>query len=82
MVTEPSNKDGWRQVARPTRAFAGGQANLHGKTEAYEIFRHPEGGRKDFLRWPTQLWQHPAKALVFMKLFCFAPHYSGAVWRN
>ena len=23
----------------------------HGKTETYEIFRHPEGGRKDVFRW-------------------------------
>ena len=50
-VTEPSTTGGWSQVERPARAFAVGQANLHDKTEAYEIFRHPEGGRKDTLRW-------------------------------
>ena len=51
MVTEPPAKGGWSQVERPARAFAVRQANLHDKTEVYEIFRHPEGGRKDTLRW-------------------------------
>ena len=27
---------------------------LLGKTEAYQIFRYPEGGRKDVLRWTVQ----------------------------
>ena len=50
-MTEPSTKSGWSQTERPAREFAVGQANLHDKTEIYEIFRHPEGGRKDILRW-------------------------------
>jgi len=29
-----------------------------------------------------QLWRHPAKTLVFMKLFRIASHYSSTVWRN
>jgi len=28
------------------------------------------------------MWQQAAKTLVFMKLFRFSRHYSGAVWRN
>ena len=51
IVAAPSTKGGWSRVERPARAFAVGQANLHDKTEVYEIFRHPEGGRKDTLRW-------------------------------
>jgi hypothetical protein len=51
MVAAPSTMGGWSQVERPVRAFAVGQANLHDKTEVYETFRHPEGGRKDTLRW-------------------------------
>lgn len=50
-LPEPATAGGWSQVERPARAFAVGQANLHDKTEVYEIFRHPEGGRKDTLRW-------------------------------
>jgi hypothetical protein len=50
-LTEPATAGSWSQIERPARAFAVGQANLHDKTEVYEIFRHPEGGRKDILRW-------------------------------
>jgi hypothetical protein len=31
---------------------------------------------------PLRLWPQAAKTLVFMKLFRYALHYSGAVWRN
>lgn len=51
IVAAPSTKGGWSRVERPARAFAVGQANLHDKTEDYEVFRHPDGGRKDVLRW-------------------------------
>jgi len=51
MVTAPCARSDWSRVERPARAFAVGQANLHDKTEVYEVFRHPEGGRKDVLRW-------------------------------
>jgi hypothetical protein len=38
-------------ASRSHPAFAISQFNLSGKTEAYEIFRHPAGGRKDVFRW-------------------------------
>ena len=43
-----------RAGARPARsqpAFAVSQIDSSDKTESYEILRHPEGGRKDVLRW-------------------------------
>ena len=45
------HKATWSLADRSARAFAVSQFDLHDKTEAYEIFRHPEGGRKDVLRW-------------------------------
>lgn len=51
LLTEPSNKGDWSLAERSARAFAVSQANLHDKTETYEIFRHAEGGRKDIFRW-------------------------------
>src|SRR6266702_1617018 len=48
---EPSGTTAWSLVERSSRAFAVSQFNLHDKTEAYEIFRHPEGGRKDLFQW-------------------------------
>jgi len=51
IATAPSVKDGWSLAERPARAFAISQVNLHDKTEVYEIFRHPGGGRKDLFHW-------------------------------
>src|SRR2546427_9679102 len=50
IATDPS-VGGWSLAERPARAFAISQVNLHDKTETYEIFRHPEGGRKDVFHW-------------------------------
>src|SRR3954467_10795216 len=47
-------KSGWSPAARSNPAFAVSQFDLPGKTEAYEILRHPDGGRKDVLRWAAQ----------------------------
>lgn len=41
----------WSQAERSAPAFAVSQFIFPGKTEAYEIFRHPEGGRKDIFHW-------------------------------
>jgi hypothetical protein len=51
MAMETPSKDGWSLAARPVPAFAVSQFVFIGKTESYEIFRHPEGGRKDVFRW-------------------------------
>jgi hypothetical protein len=54
----------WRASVRPKWAGARLCARIRrspsaisillGKTEAYQIFRYPEGGRKDVLRWTVQ----------------------------
>jgi hypothetical protein len=49
-AVEPTAKV-WSLATRSYPAFAVSQFDLPGKTEAYEIFRHPEGGRKDVFRW-------------------------------
>src|ERR1700733_2029359 len=51
---EPAAKAGWSLATRSYPAFAVSQFDLDGKTETYETFRHPEGGRKDVLRWAAQ----------------------------
>ena len=48
---DPSAKPGWNVAARSRPAFAISQFDLPEKTEAYEILRHPQGGRKDIIRW-------------------------------
>jgi hypothetical protein len=41
----------WTLTGRTAPAFAVSQLIFPGKTETYEIHRHPEGGRKDVFRW-------------------------------
>jgi hypothetical protein len=48
---EPAARAGWTVATRSYPAFAVSQFDLSGKTETYEILRHPEGGRKDVFRW-------------------------------
>ena len=47
----PSARDGWAMASRSAPAFAVSQFIFQGKTEVYEISRHPEGGRKDVFHW-------------------------------
>jgi hypothetical protein len=49
-IAESSPK-AWSQAERSVPAFAVSQFIFPGKTEAYEILRHPEGGRKDIFHW-------------------------------
>ncbi len=43
--------ESWSLAGRSSPAFAVSQLNLQDKTNAYEILRHPEGGRKDVCHW-------------------------------
>ena len=45
---DPSTKPAWTLADRSSRAFA---VSPHDKTETYEIFRHPQGGRRDIFHW-------------------------------
>jgi hypothetical protein len=51
---EPAARVGWSVAARSHPAFTVSQFDLPEKTEAYEILRHPEGGRKDIIRWTAR----------------------------
>ena len=42
---------GWTLAGRSAPAFAMSQLDPRDKTETYEIFRHPAGGRKDVFHW-------------------------------
>ena len=53
-TAEPAPKAGWSLALRSHPAFAVNSLDLSEKAETYEIFRHPEGGRKDVLHWKAQ----------------------------
>src|SRR6202012_3553518 len=48
---EAATQPGWSVATRSPPAFAISQPEFVGKTDAYEILRHPLGGRKDIIRW-------------------------------
>jgi hypothetical protein len=50
-ASEPSAKAGWNIADRSYPAFAVSQFDSPEKTVSYEIIRHPEGGRRDIIRW-------------------------------
>lgn len=50
---------GWMPASRPHPAFAISKLDLANRTDAYEILRHPEGGRKDILRWAATSGEAP-----------------------
>ena len=53
-AAEPAAQADWGVASRAYPAFAVSQFDLPEKTKTYEIFRHPEGGRKDVFRWVVQ----------------------------
>lgn len=50
---------GWVPASRPHPAFAISKLDLSDRTDAYEILRHPEGGRRDILRWAAAAGEAP-----------------------
>jgi hypothetical protein len=51
MADEPAARPGWSPADRSYPAFAVSSVDSHEKSVSYTILRHPEGGRKDILRW-------------------------------
>jgi hypothetical protein len=54
VALEPLAKADWSPAARSYPAFAVSRTDSVEKTESYEIFRHPEGGRKDVFHWAAR----------------------------
>lgn len=50
-ATDPAHQPGFALAGRSRPAFAISSLDLPEKSESYEIFRHPEGGRKDVFHW-------------------------------
>jgi hypothetical protein len=49
--SEPAEKPGWSVADRSHPAFALSRIDSSDKTASYTILRHPEGGRRDVMRW-------------------------------
>jgi hypothetical protein len=68
-TAEPTARAGWSQALRSHPAFAVSQMNLAEKTEAYEILRHPEGGRKDILHWMAPATTQSEKPVAELEIY-------------
>lgn len=55
----------WAIAGRLAPAFATSRLDPRDKTEAYEVFRHPEGGRKDVFRWADAAQQPIAELEIY-----------------
>src|SRR5579863_7529727 len=54
-AAEPASQAGFAPASHSRPAFAVGSFDPYEKSDTYDIFRHPEGGRKDVLHWgPTE----------------------------
>ena len=51
---EPAPKPGWSVADRSHPAFALSRLDSSEKAMSYTIFRHPEGGRRDVMRWTSE----------------------------
>lgn len=49
----------WAAVPRPQPAFAAPVADFSAYSESYEILRHPQGGRRDIIRWSASAPERP-----------------------
>jgi hypothetical protein len=68
-ATELAAKAGWSVAARSHPAFAVSQFDLLGKTETYEILRHPEGGRKDVVRLMARDGKQGEKSVAELEIY-------------
>lgn len=59
---------GWVPASRPHPAFAISKLDLSERTDAYEILRHPGGGRRDILRWAASANEPPTAEIEIYRL--------------
>jgi hypothetical protein len=62
IAADPADQPGFALAGRSRPAFAVSSLDPAEKSESYEVFRHPEGGRKDVFHW-SAADQKPVAAL-------------------
>ncbi|MDA9422473.1 MULTISPECIES: hypothetical protein [Bradyrhizobium] len=62
---EPARKPGWSVADRSHPAFAVSRTDSSDKTVSYTILRHPEGGRRDVLRWTGEAGKPLAELEIY-----------------
>lgn len=62
---EPAEKRGWAEASRSHPAFALSRLDSSEKTASYTILRHPEGGRRDVMRWTDDAGKPVAELEIY-----------------
>jgi hypothetical protein len=62
---EPAQKPSWSEASRSHPAFAVGRPDSSEKTASYIILRHPEGGRRDVMRWTGEAGKPVAELEIY-----------------
>lgn len=62
---EPAQKPGWSAADRSPPAFALSRLDSSEKTASYAVFRHPEGGRRDVIRWTGEAGKPVAELEIY-----------------
>jgi hypothetical protein len=75
-TSEPALKSGWSVASRSRPAFAVSQIDLPEKSETYEIFRHPAGGRKDVIRWTSRDGKQGEKPVAELEIYRLGGEFS------
>ncbi len=65
----PAANPGWSHASRSAPAFDLSQSDQVDKPRSYEVFRHPEGGRKDILRWVAVAPDDPAGPTAELEVY-------------
>jgi hypothetical protein len=74
---EPTAESDWRMATRSMPAFASSQYDFSYTTRSYQILRHPEGGRKDILRWGAENGRPIAELEIYRLGSEFEPGMTG-----
>ncbi|QQN64549.1 hypothetical protein JIR23_01590 [Bradyrhizobium diazoefficiens] len=61
----PVEKPGWAEASRSHPAFALSRLDSSEKTAPYTILRHPEGGRRDVMRWTDDAGKPVAELEIY-----------------
>lgn len=61
----PVEKPGWAGASRSHPAFALSRLDSSEKTASYTILRHPEGGRRDVMRWTDDIGKPVAELEIY-----------------
>ncbi|MEH2490049.1 hypothetical protein [Bradyrhizobium sp. AZCC 2230] len=66
---EAASKPGWAVADRSHPAFALSRLDSTEKTASYTIFRHPEGGRRDVMRWTGEADKRADRPLAELEIY-------------